>query len=51
MFKSRGRHRKARIRIGPLFALEAVFVMLAAKREMSAASAAQLAEMTADGTR
>lgn len=39
MFKSRGRHRKPRI--GPLFALEAVFVMLAAKREMSAASAAQ----------
>lgn len=46
MFKSRGRHarRRTRVWVGPLFALEALLVTFAAKRELDAATAAQLAE-------
>jgi len=49
MFKRTGKH--ARPRFGPLFALEALLVALSAKREMSAAAAAQLGEMAQDGAR
>ena len=51
MFKSKGRHRKPRVRVGPVVRIEALFVMLAAKTEMEAASAAQLAEHAAEGAR
>jgi len=50
MFKRRGKHARARW-VGPLFAVEALMVMLAAKDEMTAASAAQLAEYAQDGAR
>ena len=45
MFKSSGKHVKTRLpresRWSPLFAVEALFVALAAKREMEAASSRQ----------
>ena len=53
MFKRKGRHaRKPRqgAWVGPLFALEALLVTLAAKHEMDAATAAQLAEVAQGGT-
>ena len=46
MFKSKGKHRKPRIRwVGPVFALEGILLALEGKRELEAASTVQLAEM------
>jgi hypothetical protein len=47
MLKSRGRHAKRRARwVGPLFALEAIGQMLAARSEaLDAIAAAELAQM------
>lgn len=46
MFKSNGKHRKpGRLHVGPLFALEAVMVTFAAKREAETATARQAAEV------
>jgi hypothetical protein len=50
MFKSRGRHAAPRGRlVGPLFALEALMVTYAAKREFDSSVAAQLAEIARGG--
>ena len=47
MFKSRGKHARKRARwVGPLFALEAIGQMLAARSEaIDAIAAAELAEL------
>ena len=50
MFKRRGKHARARW-VGPLFAVEALIVALSAKRELDAATMAQLAEYAQDGAR
>ena len=45
MFKRNGKHRKpGRLHVGPLFALEAIRVTFAAKREAQTASARQASE-------
>ena len=43
MFKSNGRHARKRVRwVGPLFAVDALLVLLATKREFDAAVASQV---------
>ena len=52
MFKRRARHARRRARwVGPVFAVEALIVALSAKRELDAATLAQLAEYAQDGAR
>ena len=51
MFKGRGRHVRRVRWVGPVFAFEALLVVLSAKREFDAVTAAQLAELAGDGAR
>ena len=47
MFKRNGKHRKpGRLHVGPLFALEAIAVTFAAKREAEASTARQASELS-----
>ena len=45
MFKRTGKHAARRLHVGPLFALDAIRVTLAAKHEAQTATAAQLEEL------
>jgi hypothetical protein len=48
MKRSKGKHHKPRVRwVGPSFAFGALMAQLSAARELSAVTAAQLAEMAA----